>query len=101
MEWEEINIERCPTCKSNWKNDGSNDYLMACRNYMTCKTYKSKDGFIRRRIISDEKEMCLIVWNLNSKECRVSDENDLLLVCNYVLPFDITPEKLKTYILFS
>ena len=99
MEWEEINIEKCPTCGNYWSDENN----LVCSNFPSCLTGKV-DGIsgirLVYRIVSNKY---FVEWNLISRKCHVKQKNgsNILLQLDCVIPFYITPEKLRSYILFS
>jgi hypothetical protein len=122
MEWEEINIERCPTCGSDW--DYSDKYIVNCSN--KCGT--SKSGIVglasvmRDVLFDDSKRDTLgykgytVIWDLDTKRIMISrlyldainqakailaGEDLTITTFQCAIPFDITLEKLERYILFS
>jgi hypothetical protein len=107
MEWEEINIEKmaqCPACGSDLEIL-DDDTVLYCSN-RKCKTrifISDILPFISKYIGSKfPYDRYNIVWYVGEKIVRVFDaKTDQRLDFSCVFPFDITEEKLKTYILFS
>jgi hypothetical protein len=122
MEWEDINIDRCPVCGNDW--DYSDKYIVNCSN--KCGT--SKSGIIglttimRDILFDDGKRNALgykgytITWDIDTRcviigkleidaisqvKAILNGNNNTITTLQCAIPFDITIEKLEKYILFS
>lgn len=122
MEWDEINIEKCPTCGGDW--DYSDKYIVNCSN--KCGT--SKSGIVglasvMRGVLFDDSKMdalgykgYTVIWDLDTKRIMINKlwldsisqvratldgKNHTITTFQCAIPFNITLEKLEKYILFS
>jgi hypothetical protein len=98
-----INLDNCPCCAESWINNHIRDGGLKIQYHCSkCKIdYNPKNKFLMRRDILNKKHL---VWDFQLNRCvygyapNVIDGNLLELPW---LDFNITPEKLKLYLLFS
>jgi hypothetical protein len=91
-----INLDNCPCCKNAWTHSGQSpgypyDYCDKCMIY-----YYNTHKFLVRLDVLEGKGSRLS-WNFKTNSCEYGYNG-------FILPwldFNITPEKLKLYLLFS
>lgn len=98
-------LDNCPCCAENWILDHKRDDGIKIQYHCSkCKIdYNPDNKFLMRRDILGNKSAHL-VWDLQLNRCVYgfrSNAIDSNLLELPFLPFDITPEKLKLYIVFS
>lgn len=96
MEWSEVNIDRCPVCGNDWEDKSSLSFCLG----KECRTSR----YILINSVLDIYRNVgeyIITWAIADEITVVHRDGEQILETACALPFDITEEKLKTYILFS
>ncbi len=117
MEWTDINLSQCPICNISW-----DPISLRCPNWESCKMLfldTVRCTSILKTISDNDGWFYSVEWNITFKKCYVLDANpkrgipeqglngkikflrEPLTSFDIVLPFNLTLEKIKTYLLLS
>jgi hypothetical protein len=88
----------CPLCNSEWISNLSNDRF-TCINYKSCRLTLITWGqtFHLKKTLVDGTE----VWWGNTRDCEIKFPNKGLSKIAFMLPYSLTPQRLRTLLLFS
>jgi hypothetical protein len=89
---------RCPLCDGHWLPTFADDHF-TCDNWETCGLlFLAKDAsYYIKKICPDGTE----VWWCYNGPCEIRRPMGGFFKINFNPPFDITPEQLKLYLVFS
>ena len=92
-----INLPTCPFCNNDWNRDVSVNFL---RCYKCDVYYWDNDLLSICNFICKKDELC---WDFKNNNCDYSNKGGTFRnrIKLPLLPINITPQKLKLYILFS
>lgn len=87
--------ECCPACQGKWINKRAMCFV--CPNNCQMELYfsLSDKNFGLYKKINDN----FAIWYRDT--CAISKSGSYYIICDYVLPFNITEEQLKLYIIMS
>jgi len=92
-----IAFPKCPRCNDNWWSNVLSP--MASRNCMRCSMYYSptSEFFALYSFVEHEKNL---YWHLNNNYCEYGFNIFSCGIKLPYLPYNISPEKFKTYLTF-